>query len=253
MPRSFTLGILALTHVASAQDEPTVGIVGLHQADLSVTDQRDASEVFAVAVEQAGFFEARRPLWISDRLQGREALVLRDAFGGGGRQLLEEGRALYGQAQMDQAVATLEEAVQTLGQTFALTRGPRDLWDALIYLGAARQASGDYRGGRDAFEAAVAVMPLRTPSAQEFPPDLISRYEDLRRERQALATSVRVTAGDDGTVVWVNGERRGTTPVVIEDVIPGTNYFIGESPLGFTAFTIAMYAAVKPTLANIWP
>lgn len=239
MPRSSTLGLLFVCSSALAQDTPTLAIVGLHQADLSVRDQRDASETFAIAVEQAGFFKPKRPVWIGDRLRGREQLVLRDAFGGTGRSLLEEGRALYGQAQMDQATRTLQDAVDALGQSMALTRSPRDLWEALIYLGAARQAGGDYRGGRTAFSQAIAVMPLRTPSAQEFPPDLIQRYDDLRRERQALATDVRVTAGDDGTVVWLNGERKGITPLWVEDVIPGRNYFAGESPLGFTAFEIA--------------
>ncbi len=239
MPRSFTLVTLLLAGPALAQDTPTVAIVGLHQADLSVSDQREASEIFAQAIEEAGFFEARRPKWVADRLRGREPLVLRDAFGGAGRSRLEEGRTLYGQAQMDQAVFTLEEAVETLGQGLALTRSPRELWDALIYLGAARQAAGDYRGGRTAFEQAIAVMPLRTPSSQEFPPDLIQRYDDLRRERQALATTVRVTAGDDDTAVWLNGEHKGTTPLTVEDVIPGRNYFYGESPLGFSAFQVA--------------
>lgn len=239
MPRLFTLGTLAtalsLPLSAAAQDNPTVAIVGLHQADLSVADQREASEVFVDAVRQAGFFTPRSPMWVQDRLDGREPLVLRDAFGGQGRALLEEGRTLYAQAQMDESVAVLEEAVTELGENMSLSRSPRDLWDALVYLGVARQAAGDYRGGRDAFEDAIALMPLRAPSAQEFPPDLIQRYEDLRRERRALATDVEVLAGDDGTVVWLNGERKGTTPLVIEGVIPGTNYFFGESPLGFTA------------------
>lgn len=245
MPRLLTAGMLMVGLPAFAQQVPTVAVVGLHQADLDVAAQRQGADALVLAIDDSGFFDARSPRWVADRLAGREAIVLQEAFLGPGRALLDEGRTLYGQAQAADAVPVLEQAVASLLDGMATARSTRDLWDAQVYLGAARLRAGDGRGAREAFEAAVALNPPRSLSAAEFPPDLVERYEDVRRERVALATSVEVSAGDEGTEVWVNGERRGVAPLVVDGVLPGRNLFAGRSPLGFTAFEVVDVPAAR--------
>jgi hypothetical protein len=240
MPRARLFGILAFAAAAPAQAQnlPTIGVVGVHQGDLDVDGQRAASEMIADAIAESGFFAPKRPREIADRLAGRESLVLEEAFLGPGRALLEDGRTLYAQALPDEAVPVLEQAVSTLRNGMATASSTRDLWEAWLYLGASRLTAGDARGARDAFEAAVALNPLRTPSSTTFPPDLVSRYEDVRREQSALRATVRITSPDSGTTVRVNGEDRGEAPLALTDVVPGEVFVTGVSPLGFTAFEV---------------
>jgi len=236
MPRFVLLGILALPGASLAASLPTVAVVGLHQEGLTPDQQRHATDDIAAAIDDTGFFRARTLDMLEPVLQGRQEIVLEEAFLGPGRALLDDGRLLYNQAQPDEAIPVLEDAVETLRLAMATATSTRDLWEAWFLLGAARSDAGKAAEAREAFEAAVAVNPVRTADAARFPPSLVERYEAIRKEREQLASVLTVEADERDTSIWLNGSPRGTVPLEVDDVVPGENYIHARSPHGFFAY-----------------
>jgi len=236
MLRFFLFCILVAPGVARAERLPTLAVVGIHQAQLTPDEQRRASDALVQAIEDSHFFTALDLSDLEPALVGRESLILQDAFLGPGRELLEDGTQYYNQAQPEQALPLLEDAVRTLRLAMATSTSTRDLWDAWVYVGATHVVLGEGHPAREAFQSAVALNPFRTPNTAQFPPQIVERYEVVRRERTALASTLIVDADEADTVIWLNGIERGTVPITLEGVVPGENFLHARSPNGFFAF-----------------
>jgi hypothetical protein len=236
MLRFFLLCTLLAPGVAYAEKLPTLAVVGIHQAQLTPDEQRRASEALVRMVEDTHFFTALDLADLEPALVGREGLILQGAFLGPGRELMDDGRQYYNQAQPEEALPLLQDAAHTLRLAMATSTSTRDLWDAWVYVGATSVTLGEGREAREAFQHAVSLNPFRTPNTAQFPPHIVERYEVVRRERTALASTLTVHADEADTVIWLNGIERGRVPVTIEEVVPGENYLHARSPNGFFAF-----------------
>ncbi|MBW1876757.1 MAG: hypothetical protein JRJ84_00190 [Deltaproteobacteria bacterium] len=236
MLRFFLLCILTSAGVAHAERLPTLAVVGIHQSQLTPDEQRRASEALVRTIEDSHFFTALTLADLEPALAGRESLILQDAFLGPGRELLDDGKQYYNQAQPEQALPLLQDAARILRLAMATSTSTRDLWEAWVYVGATHLLLGEGREAREAFQNAVSLNPFRTPNTAEFPPHIVERHEVVRRERTALASTLTVEADEADTLIWLNGIERGAVPITIDDVVPGENFLHARSPNGFFAF-----------------
>lgn len=215
---------------------PSIGVVGLHQEDLGVEEQRRIAESLAAAIDQTGNFDGVGPAEISELLNGREELVMTQAFLAQGRRLLDDGRLQYQQAEPDFAIPMLENAVKELGAAMAWTPTQREYWDALVYLGAAKNSVGDRAATMRAFSAAVGVNPERRPSTRQFPPQIVEIYEGIASDLQGRVATIEVNVKSKDAVVWVDGIRRGVSPVSVE-VLPGEHFVMVRTASGLSGST----------------
>ncbi len=144
------------------------------------------------------------------------------------RRLLTEGRAAYVDLNLDEATQLLEAAVDNFNQALSALEDPSDLGNALLYLGAAQAFNGDTRGARATFQRLHVQMPHIRPDPNEFPPEVVSRYEDAAP--RATDGSIVVESDPPGAVAYVDFIPRGTTPVAVEGLARGEHSVRVTSP-----------------------
>lgn len=241
----FTVFLLASS--AWGADKATIALVGIHQEGLDATSQQRWVDAAADAIGQEGRFFAMDQDQVARDLVGREQIVLEEAFMAHGRRLVKDGRVLYDQAQAGEAVSVLQEAVTELRQAAQATNAFEDLWEAEVSLGVALLATGDEEGGHEAFSRAATLMPARQLDGAQYPPDQQEIYSQLRATRAGLAGTLDVAAAlppdldltdlDTSVTVFLNGIDKGTAPLTLTDVLPGTNYVVARGPAGTFSFS----------------
>ena len=95
----FLLFCALVTSSASARERTTIAVVGVHQETLTQDAQTAAIEEIAETIEKLGKFDALLPRDLTWIIQGREEVILQEAFTFRGRRLLDDGKTLYAQAQ----------------------------------------------------------------------------------------------------------------------------------------------------------
>jgi len=219
---------------AAWADEPDLAVVGVHEAPWSEEHQLAVAQRFVEAIENSHRFHPVGPLEISARIEGKESVVVEDAFLAPGRRMLDDGRLLYEQAQAEEAVLVLENAVDALREGVATVGSTRELWEAWMYLGTARYASDDLAGAKEAWAAAITLNPLRQPDSARFPPDVIATYAETRT---GLSTSgLRITSSEPGKL-WIDGDLRGETPQDVGDLLAGEHHFLVRTEDGMRGYT----------------
>ncbi|TNE84532.1 MAG: PEGA domain-containing protein [Deltaproteobacteria bacterium] len=226
-------GTLLLSSAASAG--PTIAVVGLHQEELDLDAQKAAAAKIVAAIDGTGNFDALSPEEIAASLDGREELVLTDAFLAHGRKLLADGRLQFQQAEPDFAIPVLESAVKELAAAQPYTPTQKEYWEALVYLGASQNMVGDQAGTMQNFSAAAGINPERRPSPRQFPPDIIETYEGLAGGMQDRVSALNITAKSKDSQVWVDGVPRGKAPLTVE-VLPGEHHVLVRTPYGTSGY-----------------
>ncbi|MAC28792.1 MAG: hypothetical protein CMN31_07405 [Sandaracinus sp.] len=165
------------------------------------------------------------------------------------REKLEEGRAAYLDLRLDEAVTVLQEAVDNFNLALSALEDPRDLGEALLFLGASQVFNGDNRGARDTFHQLHVQMPHIQPDPEIFPPDVVERYEQSAPRR--MDASVSVESDPAGAVAYVDFIPRGQTPVSVEGlargehsvrvVAPGSTPYIENIELGRSTGEVAAF------------
>lgn len=235
MLSTFLLSAL-LSTPAAAKDRPTIAVVGLHDENLDAADQRAAVESLRDALGSGKRFETWGPDEVARAIAGREALILAETYLAPARRVLEDGRLLHDQAQPEQAVPALEQAVEGLIEIMPSTDASKELWEAYLYLGASHLEIGEEQKAAEAFAAAVAVNPERLPDAARIPPNIVQAYERAKRNAMAKSGSltVKVTGQAD---VFINGQGVGSAPAKIAEWPAGEVYVRARGPNGEMAYT----------------
>lgn len=183
---------------AFAARKPEVVVVGAHVANQDGDAARGTAEALAAAVSGGGKLVALSSAEVSERLSGRQDLVVEDTFLRVGRQKLEEGRILYERADFEGSVASLNAAVQSLEDGLLGTPNNRDLIDSLLLLGLALVGNGDEDGARAAFGKVVLLDPTRELDRVNYAPGVVSLFAEVRAAVQAQPKA-RLTIVGEGS------------------------------------------------------
>lgn len=240
--------LLGLPAVALAKDKPTIAIVGVHDEALDPARQREAVATLTDVISSERRFEIRTPDDVSRMIAGREGVVLAEAYLTGGRRLLEDGRTLHDQAQPEEAIPVLEQAIQSLVDAMPASDATRELWEAHLYLGACHQELGRDADATAAWRTAVALNPDRQPDAARIAPPIVQGYEDTKLDALKTTGALSVKASGAASVV-VNGVDRGTSPVKLDDLPVGPVHIRAKANNGAVAYKAA--EVFKDTTASV--
>src|SRR5262245_38771532 len=111
--------VLALPGVGRAA--PTIAVVGIHQSSLEQPDQQRAVEALVKAIEASGRFDALDPGEVGAALTGRETVVLDEGLLALPNEKLSTGKNSYNQASWDDAIVSLQDAIDGYGGVFRAT------------------------------------------------------------------------------------------------------------------------------------
>lgn len=206
--------------------------LGLDVAVIGVHDASDGAAALDAAVRDRLIFDDRVTVLdeaaVRKRLGVKVDAALRDALLSEGRRLLDEGRALYQQAQPDAAMPLLQDAVISLADAVAATGSVDELWQAWMMLASARLAEGDEPGARDAVIAAAALQASRRPDPTSYPPDVVALHAEERDILVDEAVVLRVTTDVPQATLFLDGREVGVSPLDVDAVLPGQHMLVAR-------------------------
>jgi hypothetical protein len=89
------------------------------------------------------------------------------------------------------------------------------------------------KDAEDALRWLLTIQPKYSPNKSRAPPELLERVEEIKDELRSLPpASLELKSKPSGAQVIIDGKRRGKTPLVVEDLTPGTHYVAMESSDG---------------------
>ncbi len=228
------LGLLAAPEAmaARARTGTEVAVVGVHLPQQTDETSLSASLALVEALDAAGVV-GLSPEAVHARLAGRESLVVDGAALGPGRRKREEGRILYDRADFEGAIPVLEEAVQALGDGLSGSGDPRELVQALLLLGQARWSTGDTDGAKQAFSQVVVLEPSWQLDAVNYPPKIVSFFNDVRYEVLARPKGRLQLQVPDRNRVLLDGREALSGTV---ELIAGLHFALVSGPEGERSF-----------------
>jgi tetratricopeptide (TPR) repeat protein len=233
------LPLLLIAGSIHAGSLPEVALVGLHVEGVGSDQALQAIAAIERSLEDSGKVTVLPPDEVARRIDGREQIIVSDAFLGPARALLDEGRVLYERASPDQAIPVLEEAVQAFNATMAYTTENRSLIEALLLLGFAHMVMGDEDTARRAFGRVVLMDPGRVLDEVNYAPRIVNFYGQVRAEVLAAGFgSIEVLTPLPGAEVYVDGRRVGVTPMVAEDLPVGRHFLAVIGSDGYRSFGV---------------
>ena len=233
------LPLLLFAGSLQAADLPEVALVGLHVQGVDAAQARQGVIELERSLAAGGRVAVVSPDEVARRIDGREGIIISDAFLGPARALLDEGRVLYERASPDQAIPVLEEAVKAFNATMAYTTENRSLIEALLLLGFAHIVMGDEDTARRAFGRVVLMEPSRELDEINYAPRIVDFYAEVRE--QVLAGgfgSIEVLTPLPGAEVYVDGRRVGVTPMVVEQLPVGRHFLAVIDASGYRNFGV---------------
>jgi len=132
---------------------------------------------------------------------------------------VQRGIDLFYQANFAEASAVLQEAIAS-GRL-----GKEARFDAYLYLGfAILRGGGPAEAAEIAFEACVRSDPARTLDSSKIPPDLVDRFEKVRKGMvgRLFVVSNPREAGVFGMELESGRQIVGRTPVLFDNLLAGT-------------------------------
>ncbi len=221
------LPLLLLAGSLNAAALPELAVVGLHVEGVDAQRARQAIATLEASLTDDGRVTVVPPAEVARRIEGRESLIVGDAFLGQARGLLDEGRVLYERASPDQAIPVLEEAVRAFNAAMAYTTENRSLIEALLLLGFANLVMGEEDTARRAFGRVVLMDPSRVLDEINYAPRIVNFYADVREDVLSDGYGeIEVVTPLPGAEVYVDGRRVGLTPMVVEQ-LPVGRHFLG--------------------------
>ncbi len=247
-----TLPLLLFASALHAAPLPEVALVGLHTEGFTASQASQALDSLAASLEATGRVTVIGPGEVARRIDGRERIIVSDAFLGPARDLLDEGRVLYERADPAQAIPILEDAVQAFNATMAYTTENRSLIEALLLLGFAHIVTGEEDTARKAFGRVVQLDPHRELDAINYAPRIVGFYAEVREQVLARGFgSIEVLTELPGAEVWVDGRRVGLTPMVVDDLPVGRHFLAVVGTGGYRSFGLVEIEAGGRNVARV--
>lgn len=226
-----------LLGTALAARLPEVAVVGVHVQGLDEEGGEEASARIGEAIERTQAMTYVEPQFASAKLKGREALVLEDFALKSGRDLLEEGRVLYQNAEPDQAIPMLEMAAEELEVGIAATGNTDFLIDTWLTLGLAYTGMGDMDNANRAYREVVVLDPTRELDPISYPPEVIEAYRAVHGQVMAEGTgSLALNASVQNAEIFVDGRSVGLAPVTVDNLPVGRHRVFVTAEGGLRAY-----------------
>jgi hypothetical protein len=148
-----------------------------------------------------------------------------------GAAALAAGRKAYDGMLFEEAVPKLRRAVELL-QSASLEAGQWPaLWSARLWLALTCDALGD-EVNRDAeLDKLWLLDPGLDVAGAEFPPAFRDRVRKRLAQRPVKSGRLRIESDPAGADVFVNGRRRGATPLIVEG-LPDGEHAVGITQTG---------------------
>lgn len=221
--------LLGLCNTADAKDRPTVALVGVHDGALDTAEQERIAKGLASALEADRRVDPVLPGDLARALAGREPSILRDAASGPARRLLEDGRILHDQAQPEEAIPVLEQAIGDLEQAMDITDTSRDLWEARLYLGSSYLSTGLAAEARETWVAAIVTNPERQPDPARLPPSVVQSYREAQAGVVDQVGTVELAA-PGARAITLDGREVGADKARVPDVLAGIHHSRATGP-----------------------
>lgn len=216
----FALILLPTTALAGGETLVMESRVGARWQD---ADRHLATLVLGLEGEDAlgGEALARRLERLVSRPAGAETAP------GGFRQQVAEGRRLFIEGQYSQSIRLLEKTREALHANPALVatdQGLRDsLYQALLYLAHAHLRLKQTDQARRQITAVLRGFPKRPLSTARYGPELVSLYQQVRRDMSRLPRGRLVIKSQPaGSMVFLNERYVGMSPITVQDLYPGS-------------------------------
>ncbi|MEW6433722.1 MAG: PEGA domain-containing protein, partial [Myxococcota bacterium] len=215
-PVAFAASERLLPHVVLGATGPRVAVfvVGLDpKARQHATELEHAAEA---AAERSGRFQlvpaqdAANPTFAKAREDKLEQAAAKVAQG---KKDLDDLEAM-------KAVENFTAALELLKETDS-TRDARALLDAWLWKASAHATAGENGPARKEMEALLALDPKVEFSSSYFSPDLIKFGEAQRKLAENAKGELTVRTEPPGARVWVDGQYRGTSPVLVAGLAAG--------------------------------
>lgn len=216
-----------LPHLVLGATGPRVAVfvVGLDpKSKQNVTDLEHAAED---AVERAGRFQlvpaqdAANPTAAKARDEKLEQAAAKVA----------EGKKDLDDLEAQKAVEVFSEAVELLKSADS-TRDMKVLLDAWLWKASAHATAGENAPAKKEMEALLAIDPKVEFSSSFFSPDLIKFGEAERKQAENAKGELTVRTEPPGARVWVDGQFRGTSPVLVAGLGAG-NHVVAATQGGY--------------------
>jgi len=231
------LPLLLIASSLHAAALPEVALVGLHVDDVNTDQAHQAIAALERSLEDSGRVTVVSYDEVARRIDGREDIIVSDAFLGPAKALLDEGRVLYERASPDQAIPVLEDAVKAFNATMAYTTENRSLIEALLLLGFAHIVMGDEDTASRAFGRVVLMDPSRILDEINYAPRIVNFFAGVREDVLAHGYgSIEVLTPLPGAEVYVDGRRMGVTPMVAEKLPVGRHFLAVVGADGYRTF-----------------
>ncbi|MEW5743244.1 MAG: PEGA domain-containing protein, partial [Myxococcota bacterium] len=133
---------------------------------------------------------------------------------------VKQGKKDLDDLEAGKAVEAFTEAV-TLLKAADSTRDMRALLDAWLLKAAAHATGGENGPAKKDIEAIVPLDPQAEFSSSFFSPDLIKFAESQRKLAENAKGELTVRTEPPGARVWVDGQYRGTSPVLVAGLSAG--------------------------------
>jgi len=236
--------LILLMGDALAARRTEVAVVGLHVASSDDEATLKSAERLGEALEATGKIDVVTPGEVRARIAGRESLIVEGAFLGPGRTNLAEGRVLYERADFESAIPVLESAREQLQDGMVGATDSKDLIDTLLLLGLAHASIGQQDAARADFERVVVLDPTRELDAVNYPPKMVSLFNDVRAAVRAKpAAQIVVQAAEPDAEVFLDTQPEGKAPMTLEGLPPGEHFLLVRGTGGKRSYTRVQLAA----------
>jgi len=159
---------------------------------------------------------------------------------------LAKGKDLYENLMFDEAIRELTNASQALEDNLASLESLSPLEDAYVSLAMALQAVGEEEKAIAELRRVISLDAGKTLEKSSYPPSLISALETARKDVISSPTmSIFVETSPPLAFVYLDGKRKGTSPLTIRDIPPGAHLLAAEK-IGFRRTAVKFEAGGGP-------
>ncbi|RJO67852.1 MAG: PEGA domain-containing protein [Myxococcales bacterium] len=147
------------------------------------------------------------------------------------QQALSDGIASYNNVQLDEAIESLEEAVDLYGPLMDYPEYRSRAEDAMIHLAAAYVLNGEAKSGQDIFTRLLQSKPNLSIKDKGFPPGVEETFDKAKSElADAPSASLNLSSKPSKMAVFMDGHFRGLTPIKLDNLAVGGHYLKVSEP-----------------------
>ncbi|RME25796.1 MAG: PEGA domain-containing protein, partial [Deltaproteobacteria bacterium] len=141
------------------------------------------------------------------------------------KRAFEKGLKYYQAFNFDKAARAFESALKRYSKSIALLQDMQPVLDTLLMLSVCYYRTEKEDLGRKMLEKVIRLKPDLQLDPSRYPPVFRNTAERIRKRLLLKRRGeLEVIANVDGATVYFNGQKVGTTPLVMKDLLPGEHY-----------------------------